>query len=279
MSTQKSLDILTNVLQNIKKVEVLSVLNNITEKFEDGKETKTEPSETKTEPSETKLETPETKTTIGSIMTQATESKTATETKQTEDSETKNKDTQYDTEYLIKWAFIGFGVFAGVLILFSIIYYMFFSSSSTPVNSQDMNLEYSQYYPDENNYDTHFKQSSSYNSQNIPSMKKSSVLNNSQSYNKSLNNSQSYNKSLNNSQNYNKSLNNSQNYNKTDQSISNSKNLTNKDLSADSPDYYNEEMSQKPYQQNEPDSSFLDMFNSKKTENPTMNKIVGGKKR
>lgn len=238
MSTQKSLDILTNVLQNIKKVEVLSVLNNITEKFEDGKETKTEPLETKTEPSE---------------------SKTATETKQTEDSETKNKETQYDTEYLIKWAFIGFAVFAGVLILFSIIYYMFFSSSSTPVNSQDMNLEYSQYYPDENNYDTHFKQSSSYNSQNIPSMKKSSVLNNSQSYNKSLNNSQSYNKS--------------------DQSISNSKNLTNKDLSADSPNYYNEEMSQKPYQQNEPDSSFLDMFNSKKTENPTMNKIVGGKKR
>ena len=255
MSTQKSLDILTNVLQNIKKVEVLSVLNNITEKFEDGKETKTEPSETKTEPSET----PETKTTIGSIMTQATESKTATETKQTEDSETKNKETQYDTEYLIKWAFIGFAVFAGVLILFSIIYYMFFTSSSTPVNSQDMNLEYSQYYPDENNYDTHFKQSSSYNSQNIPSMKKSSVLNNSQSYNKSLNNSQSYNKS--------------------DQSISNSKNLTNKDLSADSPDYYNEEISQKPYQQNEPDSSFLDMFNSKKTENPTMNKIVGGKKK
>ena len=255
MSTQKSLDILTNVLQNIKKVEVLSVLNNITEKFEDGKETKTEPSETKT--------------TIGSIMTQATESKTATETKQTEDSETKNKEAQYDTEYLIKWAFIGFAVFAGVLILFSIIYYMFFTSSSTPVNSQDMNLEYSQYYPDENNYDTHFKQSSSYNSQNIPSMKKSSVLNNSQSYNKSLNNSQSYNKSLNNSQSYNKS----------DQSISNSKNLTNKDLSADSPDNYNEEMSQKPYQQNEPDSSFLDMFNSKKTENPTMNKIVGGKKK
>jgi len=269
MSTQKSLDILTNVLQNIKKVEVLSVLNNITEKFEDGKETKTEPSETKTEPSETKTEPSETKTTIGSIMTQATESKTATETKQTEDSETKNKEAQYDTEYLIKWAFIGFAVFAGVLILFSIIYYMFFTSSSTPVNSQDMNLEYSQYYPDENNYDTHFKQSSSYNSQNIPSMKKSSVLNNSQSYNKSLNNSQSYNKSLNNSQSYNKS----------DQSISNSKNLTNKDLSADSPDYYNEEISQKPYQQNEPDSSFLDMFNSKKTENPTMNKIVGGKKR
>jgi hypothetical protein len=219
MSTQNSLDILTSVLKNIKHIEVLSVLNNITEKFTEGGEkaaSTTAIPDAKTPPVTTP---PVIATLIPDVKTKTPEKKESVPDK-------------YDTEYLIKWAFIGLAIFAGILILFSIIYYLFFSSNSTPENSEDMNLQYSQYYPDENSYESRFKQSSSYSSQN------------------------------------------SQNNNKSDQSMFDSKNISNKQISQSLPSL---SPSQEP--EPEPEPSYLDMFNSKKTENPTMNKIVGGKKR
>ena len=283
MSIQKSFDI----LNHINDIGVLSILKRNIEKFENSSSTTTVPTtDTKT----TTVPTTETKTTI------------TTTTGITEDKK-KEGEYKYNTEYLIKWAFIGFGIFAGILILFIIIYYIFFSSNEAiPDSESELQNKYNSlnYLPSNNELllDDSINSSKFNSKYNID---KQSVIPSSQSsYKTFYDNEQSQiSKEPHSSQR-------SQDFEDYQQSQL-SKKPQSSQRSQDFEDYQQSQLSKKPQQSMsiskepqqsvsiskepqqlmsiskekivEPESSFFDIFSSKKIENPTTNKVVGGKKK
>ena len=192
------------------------------------------------------------------------------------------KESEYNTEYLIKWAFVGFGIFAGILILFIIIYYIFFSSNEAiPDSENELQNKYNSlnYLPSNNNslLDDSINSSRFNSKYNID---KQSLIPSSQSSYKTF-------------------------YDNEQSQIS--KEPHSSQRSQDFEDYQQSQLSKKPQQSMsiskepqqsvsiskepqqlmsiskekivEPESSFFDIFSSKKIENPTTNKVVGGKKK
>ena len=304
MSIQKSFDI----LNHINNIGVLSILKRNIEKFENTSSTTTVPAtdtktttvpatdtktttvpatdtKTTTVPSTdtktTTAPTTDTKTTTAPTTDTKTTTAPTTDTKTTEDKK-KESDYKYNTEYLIKWAFVGFGIFAGILILFIIIYYIFFSSNEViPDNNNELQNKYNSlnYLPSNNELllDDSINSSKFNSKYNID---KQSLIPSSQSSYKTF-------------------------YDNEQSQIS--KEPHSSQRSQDFEDYQQSQLSKKPQQSMsiskepqqsvsiskepqqlmsiskekivEPESSFFDIFSSKKIENPTTNKVVGGKKK
>jgi len=309
MSIQKSFDI----LNHINNIGVLSILKRNIEKFENTSSTTTVPAtdtktttvpatdtktttvpatdtKTTTVPSTdtktTTAPTTDTKTTTAPTTDTKTTTAPTTDTKTTEDKK-KESDYKYNTEYLIKWAFVGFGIFAGILILFIIIYYIFFSSNEViPDNNNELQNKYNSlnYLPSNNELllDDSINSSRFNSKYNI---NKQSIAPSSQSSYKTFYNDEQDDKLSKESESSmsTKSLQKSQYYNQSQLS----KNPKSSQISQDFEDYQQSQISKEPQQLMsiskeqiaEPESSFFDIFSSKKIENPTTNKIVGGKKK
>ena len=270
MSIQKSFDI----LNHINDIGVLSILKRNIEKFENSSSTLDTTNKTTPPPATPPPATPP----------------PATPPPAKKDDVKKDdvkKESEYNTEYLIKWAFVGFGIFAGILILFIIIYYIFFSSNEAiPDSENELQNKYNSlnYLPSNNNslLDDSINSSRFNSKYNI---NKQSIAPSSQSSYKTFYNDEQDDKLSKESESSmsTKSLQKSQYYNQSQLS----KNPKSSQISQDFEDYQQSQISKEPQQLMsiskeqiaEPESSFFDIFSSKKIENPTTNKIVGGKKK